>query len=46
MLEPRLVPRVNVLGKECVIGARRSYILEAAVEFPLLGAKTVNSEFR
>jgi hypothetical protein len=46
MLEPRLALGVNVLGKECVIGARHSFILEAAVGFPLPAAKTVNIEFR
>ena len=46
MLEPRLVARVNVLGKECVIGGRRSFILEAAAEFPLPPRRTVNIEFR
>jgi hypothetical protein len=48
MLEPRLAPRINVLVKECVIGAPLFVsILEAtAAEFALLVAKTVNIEFR
>jgi hypothetical protein len=33
MLEPRSAQSVNVLGKECVIGARHSSIHWAAVEF-------------